>query len=245
MSKTNDERDELIEYLETQVNTMCASLCEIAKDLGVETRYIVNPVDPVELAGECAAAARKRIENKYGHDPLPQPYADHYEFTGETITYTGETLYRIRSRIDRPHHGVKAGDKGGWIGLNATLGENAWITRNAVACDCASVDDAAKLCFYAVVSGYGRVQGNALVEDCAVVSGYAVVEGDAVVSGYAVVEGDARVTDNARLCGETKLGNNVVVCGESLVNAPITITDSTIRDARICAEPSRGGDNDE
>lgn len=272
MSKTNDGRDELIKDLVTQVNTMCDRLCEIAKALGVDAG---DTMSPVELAGACAAAARKSRENKYGHDPLPQPRADHYEFTGETKEYKGETIYRIRSKIARPHHGVKAGDKGGWIGLNATLGECAWIAHDAVACDHASVIDAAKLRFHAAVSGYGRVRGDALVEGDALVSGNAVVEdealvsdkarvcisarvsGSAVVTGYAVVKGearvmedavvggDARVMDNALLCGRTKLGNNVVVSGKSLVNAPITITDSIIRDARICAEPSRGGDNDE
>lgn len=57
MSKTNDERDELIKDLETQVNTMCDRLCEIAKALEVETQ----DASPLEIADKCCARAAELI----------------------------------------------------------------------------------------------------------------------------------------------------------------------------------------
>lgn len=264
LEKTLEEHDQRIKALTGALTGLGVVVADLVSSTGCATSP--EQGSEPETVGE---TPEPETETKVEAAGLPKPNADHYEYTGETKTYIGETIYRIRSKIARPHLGVKAGAIGGWIGLNATLGECAWIAHDAVACDYASVLDAAELRFCAVVSGYGRVQGNALVtgnavvEDKALVSdkarvcvsarvsgsaavtGYAVVQGQARVMGNAVVGGDARVMDNARVCGSTKLGDNVIVSGESLVHAPITITNSTIRDTRICAEPSRGGDNDE
>ena len=91
-----------------------------------------------------------------------------YELTDRTATAPdGSTLYRIRALRDLPHHGVKAGDLGGYVAGARNLAGNAWVT------------------------GRAWVYGNARV------SGAAWVFGDARVSGAARVYGDARVSGDA------------------------------------------------
>lgn len=52
----------------------------------------------------------------------------HYELTGETkIAPNGETMHRIRATKDMPHHWVRAGDVGGWIGEEIAFLDGAWI----------------------------------------------------------------------------------------------------------------------
>jgi len=38
-----------------------------------------------------------------------------YKLTGETLTHEGKTLHRIEALVDIPLHGIKAGDRGGYI----------------------------------------------------------------------------------------------------------------------------------
>ena len=88
-----------------------------------------------------------------------------YEFTGETKTFFGITLKRIRAI--KSFSDVKAGDIGGWIEKEGNLFHDgdAWVYSNAR------------------VYGGARVFGDALVYGDACVYGDARVSGDAWVYG--------------------------------------------------------------
>lgn len=53
----------------------------------------------------------------------------HYEFTEEV---KNDIFYRIRSLVDIPEYGVKAGDIGGWMTKDSELGENCWVFDDAM-----------------------------------------------------------------------------------------------------------------
>ena len=93
-----------------------------------------------------------------------------YEFTGETKTFCGTTLRRIRALVTIIGV-VNSGDCGGWIESenNLQVSGNAWVYGDAW------------------VSGNAWVHGNARVY------GNAWVYGDAWVSGNAQVYGDAAI----------------------------------------------------
>lgn len=80
-----------------------------------------------------------------------------YEFTGETKTFCGVELKRIRTLEDNTRYGVAAGDLGGWIESEKNLEQsgNAWVYGDAW------------------VYGNARVSGNAQVYGNAWVSGNA------------------------------------------------------------------------
>ena len=98
-----------------------------------------------------------------------------YEFTGETKTYSGITLHRIKAIVD--FCCIKAGEIGGWIETEDNLSQygDSWVSGNAQ------------------VSGDARVSGNAQVYGNAWVYGNARVYDDARVYGDAQVSGDAQV----------------------------------------------------
>ena len=110
----------------------------------------------------------------------------HYELiTDQALKLDdGTVLYRIRTLVDLPEHGVVKGEIGGWIEKTDNLKGAAWVHRNAR------------------VSGNARVNGNAQVYGNAWVSGDAWVYGNARVSGDAQVYGNARVSGNAQVYGD-------------------------------------------
>ena len=100
-----------------------------------------------------------------------------YEFTDETITVNGITLHRIKALIDFDRFGVKAGDLGGFIEVEANLShdgdawvyENALISGNALVSENAKVSGDAKIKRsndYACVNGFGSVYKNATFFRC-------------------------------------------------------------------------------
>ena len=105
-----------------------------------------------------------------------------YELTEETKTLAGgAALHRIRTLMDIPRHGVKAGELGGFVEGENNLSQdgNAWVSGDAE------------------VYGDAWVSSNAKVSDKAEVSGNAKVYGNAKVSGNAEVRGDAKVSANS------------------------------------------------
>lgn len=80
-----------------------------------------------------------------------------YEFTGETKTYLGRTLHRIRALAAIPSIGVAVGDSGGWIEKDENLSHtgDAWVYGNAQVYGDAGVFGNAR------VFGDARVYGNA------------------------------------------------------------------------------------
>ena len=117
-----------------------------------------------------------------------------YEFTGETKTFCGVTLRRIRALVTIIGV-VNSGDCGGWIESenNLQVYGNAWVSGNAQ------------------VSGNARVYGNAQV------SGKAQVYGNAQVFDNVRVYGNAQVFDNARVYDDTGVFGNTWVCGDAQV----------------------------
>lgn len=63
----------------------------------------------------------------------------HYELTGEAHPDRTE-LRRIRATRDLPHHGVKAGDLGGFIEDTSCLRGDAWVADEAIVHSPAVVD---------------------------------------------------------------------------------------------------------
>lgn len=153
---------------------------------------------------ENAAQPAPETETKDEAVNLPKPNADHYEYTGETIEHATETLYRIRSKIDRPHHGVKAGYEGGWISPRAALGRDAWIADNA------------------------KVHHDAWVGEKAWVGDNAVIYSDVDVHGEAHICGSTIVYVNAKICGTTILDGDVIVIGKPYLAGDLRISGNAI-----------------
>ena len=80
----------------------------------------------------------------------------------DKITFLGQTLFRIKSKVKIEKYGVNPGNLGGYILSENNLSQygNAWVSDNA------------------------WVYGNAKVYGNAEVSGYANVYGDAIVKKY-------------------------------------------------------------
>ena len=82
-----------------------------------------------------------------------------YKLTDKTITFCGETLYRIEALKDFPN--VKKGDKGGFVQSEANLSHHGrcWVY------DGAKVFEKAFVCENAIVCGCAIVCGDAVVRD--------------------------------------------------------------------------------
>ena len=118
-----------------------------------------------------------------------------YEFTDEIITVNGITLHRIKAIIDFDRFGVKAGDLGGFIEVEANLSHDgdAWVYGDALVYGNAKVSENACISGNACVSGDAKVYGNAKIS------------GDAWISGNAKISGDACVSENAKISGDAKI----------------------------------------
>ncbi len=126
-----------------------------------------------------------------------------YELTDEKLG----VLRRIRALRDIPHHGVKAGDIGGWVESEGNLSQEAeaWIA------------DAAKVRDFAVVSGAVLIKDRAMVCENAVVNGNAVVGDRACIQGHAFVAGSARIKGDARIKDHATVNNHSLVTGSATV----------------------------
>ena len=136
-----------------------------------------------------------------------------YEFTDETITLNRITLHRIKALIDFNRFGVKAGDLGGFIEVEANLSHDgdSWVYENALISGNALVSENAK------VSGDAKVYGNARVSGNAYVSGNACVSGDAKVYGNAKISGDAWISGNAKISGDAWVSENAKISGDAKI----------------------------
>ena len=140
-----------------------------------------------------------------------------YEFTDETITINGIILHRIKALIDFDRFGVKAGDLGGFIEVEANLSHdgNAWVYGDA------------------------RLYGNALV------SGDAKVFGDAWVYGNAKVSGNAKIkrsNDYACVNGFGSVYKNTTFfrCEDDLIRAQCGWFYGTIDEFRAKVKETHG-----
>ena len=130
-----------------------------------------------------------------------------YEFTGETKTFCGVTLRRIRALVTIIGV-VNSGDCGGWIESenNLQVYGNAWVSGNA------QVSGNARVYGNAQVSGKARVYGDTWVYGNAQVYGDARVYGDTWVYGNAQVYGDARVYGDTWVYGNAQVYGNAAIC---------------------------------
>ena len=136
-----------------------------------------------------------------------------YEFTDETVTVNGIILHRIKALIDFDRFGVKAGDLGGFIEVEANLSHDgdAWVYENALISGNALVSENAKVSGDALVYGNARVSGNAYVSGNACVSGDAKVYGNAKISGDAWVSGNAKISGDACVSGDAKMSGDAKI----------------------------------
>lgn len=158
-----------------------------------------------------------------------------YEFTGETKTWLGITLHRIKAVVS--FGTVEAGELGGWIEKERNLSHenNAWVSGDAMVfgdakvCGDARIGGNAEVYGNTWVSGHARicgdarVYGNAQIHDNARVFGNAQVYGNAWVFGYAKIYDDAQIYDNALVFGNAEVYGNAWVfsyarvCGDARV----------------------------
>ena len=88
-----------------------------------------------------------------------------YEFTDETIVFSGHTLHRIRALVDLPD--VVPGDLGGWVESEDNLSQegNCWVYENAKVYGDARIYGDAQVLSSALVYGESQVDGEAFIQD--------------------------------------------------------------------------------
>jgi carbonic anhydrase/acetyltransferase-like protein (isoleucine patch superfamily) len=141
--------------------------------------------------------------------------SDRWEFTGETRTYKGRILRRIK------YYGRKL--LGGWIEHEHNLDkesktrlcDNAMIMDNARVEDNAFVGDNVIMMDGANVSGSARLMGNAII------SGNATIKDHAIISDYARVQNYAKIQGNARVC-EHGIVKGTIVGGDTVIGGTAT-----------------------
>lgn len=144
-------------------------------------------------------------------------------FMKVTIPHTGESivLRRIIALVDIPLHGVKAGERGGWIQSVANLSQNdsSWVRERGM------------------VGQHGRVEQDALVDDgfiydYAIIHGKTKIFGTSRVYGDSVVDGVAHITDSY-ISGQCQIKGNVSISnseieGQVVLEGDVKIKDSTL-----------------
>ena len=161
----------------------------------------------------------------------------------DSIEIDGVKLYRIEATRDIPQHGVKKGDRGGYIEKEDNLQDNAWVGRNAkvygnalvceeaVVTDEARVFENAQICGNSMVSGEAKVYGsaeideNAQIEDEVEVYGEAKVYGNVLIFEKAEIYEDAQVSGDATVAGVAQVYGNACVSGETEVRYGVCLTD--------------------
>ena len=97
----------------------------------------------------------------------------HYKLIDQTtVAPDGSVLYRIRALRDLPHHGVRAGDLGGYVAGTHNLSDNGWVS------DRGQVYGNGQVTGNGRVSDRGQVTGNGWVSDCGQVSDRGQVYGN-------------------------------------------------------------------
>lgn len=133
----------------------------------------------------------------------------HYEFTGELFLYDNTPLHQIRALIDLPHHGVKAGDIGGYIQSEKNLQDEAWVAFRSMVLDEAVVADSALVTGGSVVRHNSEVSGRAMVGEKSHLSDFSKVTDDAVANGVHM-EGFSKIYENAKVKGASMSGGSKV-----------------------------------
>ena len=155
----------------------------------------------------------------------------HYEFVNDdTIQISGHKLTRIRALVDLPQHGVKAGDRGGYIEREYNLIDEAWVADdacvygNARVCDSALIRDLAHVYENAVVDGGAHVCGYAKIFGTAYISGNVLIHETVQVSGDAGIFDNVRVYGNATISGRVRLRDSVLVSGDACIRGNVVVS---------------------
>lgn len=145
-----------------------------------------------------------------------------YKLTGETISFDGANLYRIKALKD--FYDVKKGDKGGWVEHDGNLSQlgDCWVYHNAIVKDNAVVKGDARVMDQAEISGNAIIDDNAMVYDRAKVCNNAIVTENARIYGYALIR------ENAHVCGCARVYDNTQICGSAQVFGEIEVSNDTI-----------------
>lgn len=153
--------------------------------------------------------------------------------TSDSITYNGEVLCRIvadKSFVCQFKR-VNVGEKGGFIGANASLDEKGtcWVLHNAYLAGHASLSG------NAIISKHAVVRANARVYENASVCGDSFIDGNAVIMGGAHIFGSACVRDNARVAGQAVVYGDATICGRATVNGHASVCEKAFvgDDSRI------------
>jgi NDP-sugar pyrophosphorylase family protein len=141
-----------------------------------------------------------------------------YEFTGETSTYNGVKLRRIRAL--RPFKDVGLGEIGGWIEKESNLSHDgvcwvadnarvfgdAYVYQDAVACENSVIFECAKILGNACIGGEAKIFGNATILDNVLIHGDSEICGMTIIAGSADISGDSKISDSVRLWDRYKTG---------------------------------------
>ena len=182
----------------------------------------------------------------------------HFELTGETLSWEGRTLHRIRATRDIVFHLVNEGDLGGWVENPDNLHDEAWVADEAKLCDNASMWDQsrmsdnsimygqARMTDYSVMrndscmAGYSHMSNGASMHDSAYMSDHSCMFGlssmhdDSFMSGHSIMSGNSTMCGNSRLygnasmSGDSYMSGNAVMSGDGEAASSIHILTGTI-----------------
>ena len=79
-----------------------------------------------------------------------------FKLTDETKVINGVTFHRIEAIKDMPIHGVKAGDKGGWVEKESNISGDAQVSGDAKVSGNAWVSGNADICFMSCFGSSNR-----------------------------------------------------------------------------------------
>ena len=167
--------------------------------------------------------SQSNITNTLEEANFPTPTDRKYELTDirQSVSLSGETLYRIRALKDFTNEAtglhIQAGQLGGYVQSEANLSQRGtcWI------------DDNARVFNKATVSGNAYVADDAMVNLNAMVKDNATVTGSAWIAKNATISGNAYITEMALISGNATVTGNATVCGTYTAKGNITLSEGT------------------
>ena len=116
---------------------------------------------------------------------------------GDYLVKNGKKHYRVVALRDIPEHGIKAGDKGGYIRLKKNLSQkgSSWVDERAI------VTDNARVSGSALIYGDVLLTDNTLVKGRAIVGGNTVISGDTVIFGHVYIDNPVCTYKDSGTCG--------------------------------------------
>ena len=140
-----------------------------------------------------------------------------YKFTGETKSYMGITLHRIRALKDFGN--VKEGDIGGWIEKEENLSHTGlcWIYDEAIVREDARVTENARAYNISEISGQALIREDAVIRNDVKIYDSTDIYGRAEVYGQAEIYEKAKICKNSKVYDCAKIHGNAWICGNSKI----------------------------